>query len=373
MSHIKGKGRPLLAILTNLVAPYRVPIYKALAEHFHVRIFVASNERNRAIWETQPLPSGLNIKRSWGFTIGVRHRIDASTWNLRYIHVTPGYFVDLLRYRPDAIITTEMGFRTILALSYRALTKTPVWVWWGGTLHTERGRVLVKRLVRRFLAHAVPRWISYGRTSTAYLCSLGVPRDRILQIQNCVDEALFSVEVPPLLNLHPKSVLLYVGQMIARKGVKQLLEAAASIQREGFQFSLLLVGDGPESEYLKRYADELGLTCVHFLPSQPYDVLPAVYRSADCLVFPTLEDVWGLVVNEALWSGIPVACSIYAGCAEELVPEPNRFDPLNHEDFVRILRMGVNRELVPPDTSRLLPSAVVAQMIQDDIVRVLAQ
>lgn len=242
----------------------------------------------------------------------------------------------------------------------------------GGTSHTERGRVTVKRLIRKFLARRVPRWISYGRTSTAYLTSLGVPRDRILQVQNCIDETHFSVEVQPLLELHPKPVILYVGQMVARKGVDRLIEAAASIQREGLQFSLLLVGDGPESERLKRYADELGLTHVYFLPTQPYEVMPSVYRSADCLVFPTLEDVWGLVVNEALWSGIPVACSIYAGCAEELVPERNRFDPINHQDFVRVMRMAVNRELVPPDTSRLLPSAVVAQMIQDDIARVLA-
>ncbi len=61
--------------------------------------------------------------------------------------------------------------------------------------------------------------------------------------------------------------------------------------------------------------------------------MPAVYRSGDILVFPTLEDVWGLVVNEALWSGCPPWSSVYAGCAKELVPMNSIFDPLDPADL----------------------------------------
>ena len=81
--------------------------------------------------------------------------------------------------------------------------------------------------------------------------------------------------------------------------------------------------------------------------------MPAVYRSADVLVLPTLEDVWGLVANEAMLCGLTVLCSKYAGCARELFPPQNVFDPDNAEEFTRKLREAVQGQLVASDCSRL--------------------
>ena len=62
--------------------------------------------------------------------------------------------------------------------------------------------------------------------------------------------------------------------------------------------------------------------------------MPATYRSADVLIFPTLEDVWGLVANEAELCGLPVLCSKYAGCAKEIFTAESIFDPMDTSDFV---------------------------------------
>jgi len=78
-----------------------------------------------------------------------------------------------------------------------------------------------------------------------------------------------------------------------------------------------------------------------------------VYRSGDVLVFPTIEDVWGLVANEAILSGIPVLCSQYAGCAEELIPPENIFNPRDQEQFKQKLRAAVGGRIARPDPSRL--------------------
>jgi glycosyltransferase involved in cell wall biosynthesis len=202
---------------------------------------------------------------------------------------------------------------------------------------------------------------------------LGVPRDAILQIQNCVDETKYRTAVPPSASLQPKPVILHVGQLILRKGIDQLLESAARLQGEGYEFSLLLVGQGPERKRLERRADELGLKHVCFFGGTRAEEMPAIYRSADCVVFPTLEDVWGLVANEALWSGVPVLVSKFAGCAPEIVPPANIFDPTDAEDFDRALRSAVSGKLSPADTSSLLEHRTVATMITDDIERVLAR
>jgi glycosyltransferase involved in cell wall biosynthesis len=239
-------------------------------------------------------------------------------------------------------------------LAYGWLFRRPVWVWWGGTVHTERGISRGKRWFRRWLVRRVHRWLSYGVTSTDYLRSLGVPPARVVELQNCVPEYWYTdAESPPAPPLGIRPVLLYVGQLIPRKGVDLLLDAAARLQEEGFSFSLLLVGDGPERSSLERRADELGLRSVHFHAPQSSSQIPALYRTGDVLVFPTLEDVWGLVVNEALWSGVPALVSIYAGCAGELVSESSTFDPLNPRDFVAKLRLAVAGGVPPPDLTRL--------------------
>lgn len=358
---------PRLAILTNILAPYRMPIFRHLGNEFDTLILLAGNEDNRS-WNVSHASEAFKVKTSWGVTLKRRLRTDCgSIKDLQYIHANPGYLVDLVRFRPDAIISSQMGFGSLIALTYGRLRRIPVWIWWGGTVHTERNRSWAKRLMRRyFFAKLAPRWISYGASSTEYLRTLGVAQERILQVQNAVDDTLFTRAVPPFELSVPRPRILFVGQMIGRKGLDQLLSAAATLQREGLRFSLVLIGHGPESEQIETDARESELTslCIPFVDSHN---MPSVYRACDALVFPTLEDVWGLVVNEALLSGLPVIASCYAGCARELLPESNIFDPLNHEEFVSLLRRAVTGKLPPADPAPVKPIREVAEMIAIDI------
>jgi glycosyltransferase involved in cell wall biosynthesis len=138
------------------------------------------------------------------------------------------------------------------------------------------------------------------------------------------------------------------------------------VRAQGHEFSIILVGSGPDKPILEQRIKDLDLTNVSFQPSLPPDRMPSIYRSADVLVFPTLEDPWGLVVNEAMLSGLPVLCSRYAGCAEELLTADSIFDPKNSEEFASKLRQAVSGQLPKPDLSRLKTmSQVVDQLIRD--------
>lgn len=361
-----------VALLTNIVAPYRVPVYRRVGEGLDLRIFYSGEEENRTVWDSaRATLGGIPVKRSRGFTLRLPKVSAGRLYDYGFVHVNPGYIADLLRFRPHAVVTNEMGFRTVAALLYGSLFRKPVWVWWGGTLHTEKDVGLMKRFLRRLISGWAGRWISYGETSTDYLRSLGVHGERILQIQNCVDERLYLDDTEPAIHALPRPVLLSVGQLIGRKGLFELLEAAARVQNQGYSFSLLLVGGGPEKEDLESLAGRLGLENVHFFSAQPPERMPAFYRSADCMVFSTLQDVWGLVVNEALWSGVPVISSVYAGCAEELLPERNLFDPMDADGFAAALRRALEGRIEPVDTSRLKTCAEVGNMIAEDIKKVL--
>jgi PAS domain S-box-containing protein len=183
---------------------------------------------------------------------------------------------------------------------------------------------------------------------------------------HCVDETWYEVAVESALNLRPRPLLMHVGQMVARKGIAEFLRAAARLQQEGLTFSTVLVGEGRDSTKLQRLAAELGLDNIHFYPAQPPKAMPPFYRSADVVIFPTMEDVWGLVANEV--SGVSVLCSRYAGCAPELFDPECIFDPADEEQFVAALRRAVRGQLPRADKSRLRSSAEVGDLIANAVL-----
>ncbi len=366
-----GGRRRRLAILVNIVAPYRVPVYRQLSERFETLVLLSGREANRS-WSQELVGPHLTTRTAPGFTLQRRiRRGDGRTHDLRYYQFNLGPLWQLLGFRPQAVISVAMGIRSLTGLLYGRLFGAPVWVWWGGTTHTERGRSRIKHVLRRrVFAPLVPRWISYGQTSTEYLETIGVPRHRILQVQNAVDDRLYRAPVPPypLPSDLPRPRALAVGQLLARKGIFPLLKSTAALQRGGVEFSLVVVGDGPEAAAFDACAAKLGVRHLHRIPHVPLSDMPAVYRACDLFVFPTLEDVWGLVVNEALWTGIPVIASKYAGCAMELLPAANVFDPDDGEGFVDAYRRGLTGAVAGPDLSRLWTMDDVVDAIATDVV-----
>jgi glycosyltransferase involved in cell wall biosynthesis len=357
-----------VAMLVNMIAPARIPVYSVLAAQFDLLLLHGGTESNRDSWRDldKTLPHA-RVVQAWGWQIPTTRREKGHAFDKQYLHVTPGYIWHLLRFRPHALISNEMGLRTLVALAYGTIFRRPVWVWWGGTVHTERKIGFARRCLRKCISRWTHRWISYGQSSTEYLLSLGIHRDRVLQIQNAVDEHRFTQNVEPRFQIQPRPVLLYVGQLIARKGVDLLLNAAATLQKQGREFSLLLVGSGPDKQILEQRSKDLQLNHVHFRTSVPPDQMPSVYRCGDALVFPTLEDPWGLVVNEAMLSGLPVLCSRYAGCAEELLGPENSFDPEDADEFVHKLGYAATGQLSRPDNSRLKSTNEIVQALIRDL------
>jgi glycosyltransferase involved in cell wall biosynthesis len=362
---MRRTNHPRVAILTNMMAPARSQLLSGVANRFDLLVVHAGNEANRDSWEglDNSLPNAKVVK-AWGWQFRLVRRIQGQLFDYRFLHITPGYLWHLLRFRPDVLISNEMGMRTLMALAYGTIFRIPVWVWWGGTLHTERGIGRAKRFVRGIISRWAKNWISYGQSSTEYLLTLRISRDRILEVQNPVDERLFGFESETAFELEVKPVLLHVGQFTRRKGVDLLLQAAAALQRTGMRFSLVFVGGGPEKKAAEDLVKELGLENVYILPPRLPAGMPAVYRSADALIFPTLEDVWGLVANEAILSGLPVLCSTYAGCAQELFPAESIFDPEDSQEFIDKLREAVAAKLPRPDVARLRSTPrLVAELV----------
>jgi glycosyltransferase involved in cell wall biosynthesis len=137
--------------------------------------------------------------------------------------------------------------------------------------------------------------------------------------------------IPYLINLDPFVSLpfpplrrdvrvrfLFSGQLIPRKGIKLLAEAAAKLLEVNAPLQLMIVGDGPERAMLEavrgRFPDSVKL--YGFLP---FEQRMNAYTDADVFVFPSLHDGWGVAVHEAMARGLPVIGSSAAASVVDLV------------------------------------------------------
>ncbi|MFA7601831.1 MAG: glycosyltransferase family 1 protein [Novosphingobium sp.] len=118
-----------------------------------------------------------------------------------------------------------------------------------------------------------------------------------------IDHWLFrpTGEAHPALAGLPRPILLNVGRVAPEKNLEAFLDARVAGTK-------VVVGDGPSLAELKgRYPE------VVFLGALAGEELAAAYRGADCFVFPSLTDTFGMVMIEALASGLPVAAFPVAG------------------------------------------------------------
>lgn len=139
---------------------------------------------------------------------------------------------------------------------------------------------------------------------------------------------------------------LFVGQLIARKCVDQLIQALADLQEHHFE--LVIVGDGPMRQTWQAKADSLLPGRVRWLGSMRIADIPCEMVNADCLVLPSRHDGWGAVVSEALIAGTPVVCS--SGCGSLGVVKASRAGGVFPAGDVRALTTALRQVLAagPP-------------------------
>jgi len=151
--------------------------------------------------------------------------------------------------------------------------------------------------------------------------------------------------------------ILYVGQLIPRKGVDLLLRALRRLKDR--EWILNIVGDGAlRPEYEQMVATMEMSRHVFFSGTLPNDQVFNLMSNSDLLVLPSRFDGWGAVVNESLMCGVPVICSDCCG-ASDLLMESWRGEvyPSSDPDLLMgALRRQLDRGRKTPELSRRIRS-----------------
>ena len=311
-----------LVILTEIIAPYRIPVFNALAARAEVDlhvIFLAETDPGLRQWQVYHD----EIRFSYQVLKSYRRRVRRFN-----VLLTRGVSAALRARNPDVMLSGGYNYPAMWEAQRWARRRGVPFVLWSESniLDARKNFRGVEALKRRFI-HACQRYVVPGASAAAYLQTFGVAQERIFIAPNAVDVERFSEGAEQArqdsglrqrLRL-PRRYLLYVGRFVRTKGVFDLLAAYAKLP-EGIRgdVGLVLAGDGEEFPELLRQSREIHPGTVLFPGFLQRNELPAFYALAEALVFPTHSDPWGLVVNEAMACGLPVIVSEVAGCVADL-------------------------------------------------------
>ena len=243
---------------------------------------------------------------------------------------------------PDTVFVPGWSdVAALAALDWCCTTRTPA-VLMSDSQEVDRPRVWWREVVKRRLVSLFSAALAGGTPHLDYLVQLGVPREHIFTGYDVVDNAYFeagaeaaradSQRLRARLAL-PERYFLASNRFIEKKNLPRLLQAYA--QYRGAHgpkpWKLVLLGDGELRPQLTDLRRALTLDGDVLMPGfKQYDELPAYYGLARAFIHASTTEQWGLVVNEAMASGLPVLVSNRCGCAPDLVREERNgftFDP----------------------------------------------
>jgi glycosyltransferase involved in cell wall biosynthesis len=314
--------------VTNIPTPYRLPQYRAFRTALAARsidlviYFIGAGKRPRQ-WEI-PEAEFDGIERLFGEP---RASVPKRAW---------GITRTIDRMRPDVVVLAwAMDATALLVLLHCRSRGVPCIVYTGETdaAAAQRSYPRVREAFRRIFLRGASGFVVYGESAAQYLRARGVERSRIATAINVVDTEFFRRRVDELRASGEAAAardgyrdadgrafamhLLFVGELIELKGLPLLLEALARTPR---RIALHMVGAGPQEAELRAAVARLGLEGrVFFHGYRQKPELPLYYAMADAFVFPSLKDVFGLVMVEAAAAALPVIGSSMSGGSIDVV------------------------------------------------------
>ena len=308
-----------VVVATNFIAPHTLSGWLGLDRRVEKLTILLNTamETNRN-WQPEFGNLDVRIQRTttlegtWGSSLGFK---DAN-----FVHIPWDTIGQLRKLKPDVVISAELGPRSMFCAMHRLMNpKVPLIYWCGLSEHTEKDRGWARHLMRKGVLGRADAVLINGASGQRYLEKMGLPSDRIHHYSYATIPAMYEAGS----DHRPESAahkLVYVGSLIDRKGVLPFTKALSSWASKHpdrvVEFTLL--GGGPVEDELKQLSKPDNLR-LDMRGQSDYEAIIAGLGDAGIFAFPSLADEWGLAVNEAMATGLPVLGCVYSQAVEELV------------------------------------------------------
>lgn len=320
-----------VAFFTNIIPPYREPLFAEIGKQCELHMVLSARREKNRLWQPADAAKEFHVHVLPGFQV---------RWKNRIFHWNHNIGKTIAAIRPDAVICSSFPPATVLAAAYCRKHGIPYFIWSEATRRSERNASKLRLRLRKELVKHSTGVIAVGVESREYLRLLGADAGSTHVAVDAVPppSARTKVGRRELLQKIPGGIkILYAGNLSREKGVPQLLAVFKKLQRYR-DVSLILLGAGELEHTIARKIEAGELTNVILAGFQPESTKWKYFQAADMFVFPTLCDVWGMVVNEAMMAGTAVICSCFAGAAADLVQDGETgliCNPLFHDDLER--------------------------------------
>jgi len=357
------KKKHKLAILTSHVIQYQTPLFQKFAAFPDVdlTVYFCWDFGARKTYDPE---FGKEIEWDIPFLSGFKYKFlknlssKPSPTFLGQINL--GIILELWANRYDALMVFGWNsFTNWIAFFTAFLRGTPVLLLGENPLNQELLKPAWKRTVKKILFGKIlflliSALLYIGEQNKRFYKYYGVSGEKLFFVPYAVDNDRF-ITASKSLRAKRKSlrqeagipenatVILFVGKLIEKKRPMDLLRAYEMLANSKLQIAnskkrtvgnekrfaasnsplaLVFVGDGALRPALERHVQEYDIPNVHFVGFKNQTELPKYYVISDVFVLPSGEgETWGLVVNEAMCSGLPVVVSDVAGCSSDLVLE----------------------------------------------------
>jgi len=252
--------------------------------------------------------------------------------------------------RPDVVCVSGWGLSVSLAAMKWAVARSVPIVMLSESNEFDEARSAIKEFIKRRLVGLCSAGLAGGSPQADYLVKLGLPRERVFKGYDVVDNCFFTEEARKYrdgsseLEETKRPYFLACARFGKKKNLPGLICAYARYRELATPSTLLdlvIAGDGEERAEIERTIWENEVSDhVHIIGAKRYSELPAYYAHAGAFIHASTTEQWGLVVNEAMASGLPVLVSNRCGCAFDLLKEGENgwtFDPTKEVQIAELM------------------------------------
>ncbi len=342
------------AVLFHRVGPYHFARLRQSGRQMKVTAVELSGVDETYAWDDVSGADGFN-------RVTVFEHADSRTLPVGKVRDRMRSMLD--RLQPNVVVVPGWSDSGALAALKWCIARRVPAVMMSETTAWDHSRSPVREWVKRGILRLCSSALVGGQAHAEYLVQLGMPSESVFLGYDAIDNEYFFREAEANRSRStamrmryelPEKYFLASARFVEQKNLLSLFRAYGRYRRlcqEAFQkpWDLVLLGDGELQGSLLDLREALGLTEFIHLPGfKQYPELPVFYGLAEAFIHVSTTEPWGLVVNEAMASGLPVLVSDRCGCARDLVRNGRNgftFDPYDGDRLAGLMSQLTGLEM----------------------------
>jgi glycosyltransferase involved in cell wall biosynthesis len=345
------KAKQVIVIFHPALAPYRVDFFNALNRAFTAHFYFNLKNVEDQKFDQEQLGSTSEFTPNY-----LQNGFEFKKKSFR-----TGAISAIKKHRPNLVLCSEYGPLTVLVFFYIKLFQPNIrfYTMSDDSIANAKQRRGLRKMVRNFIAKnsngvlftswEVGNWHLQNISEKIKPLELPIIHDDAVLRRRYLESLSQANSDIEKYGLRGTKIVLFVGRLVTVKNLPFLLKGFSKIKNEDCK--LVLVGEGPVRKELESLSQQLGVSDkVIFTGRKEGVALNSWFTFAQLFAFPSTNERYGAVVNEALLGGCFVLCSSEAGASSLInTGNGNTFQPTDENDFVQKLQAALDVAVPLPD------------------------